>query len=280
MALESTTYINGLVATNPTGTDPKSQGDDHIRLVKSAIKNTLPNITGAVTATQDELNLLDGVTATTAELNKIDGYTGSNTELNYAKDLYDTGVTATEFDKLDGVTLALNLLNGMTGGVKDEDNMASNSASSLATQQSIKAYVDNNTPEARTPVVTAETQIFSTTSTTNMSFTKYSFAKSVTNNKDVGYFHIEASATRAPTGNISAIVKVANSSAGTAFVQAEAVGYSGSRDDAANTTRSESYAFLNLSEDPSNSSNWAVWISWSESNTTTREGRVAVCGYM
>lgn len=147
MALESTTYINGLVATNPTGTDPKSQGDDHIRLVKSAIKNTLPNITGAVTATQDELNLLDGVTATTAELNKIDGYTGSNTELNYAKDLYDTGVTATEFDKLDGVTLALSFLNGMTGGVKDEDNMTSNSASSLATQQSIKAYVDSQSPE-------------------------------------------------------------------------------------------------------------------------------------
>ena len=158
--------------------------------------------------------------------------------------------------------------------------MSSNSATALATQQSIKAYVDNNTPVARTPVVTAETQIFSTTSTTDMAFTKYSFAKTVTNNQDVGYFHIEASATRAPTSDSHAIVKVANSSAGTAFVQAEAVGYSGSRDDAANTTRSESYAFLNLSEDPSNSSNWAVWISWSESNTTTREGRVAVCGYM
>jgi len=63
MALESTTYINGLVATNPTGTDPKSQGDDHIRLVKSAIKNTFPNITGEVTATHTELNYTDGVTS-------------------------------------------------------------------------------------------------------------------------------------------------------------------------------------------------------------------------
>ena len=72
MALESTTYIDGLVATNPTGTDPRSQGDDHIRLVKSTIKATLPNLSGAVTSTHTELNLLDGVTATTAELNYND----------------------------------------------------------------------------------------------------------------------------------------------------------------------------------------------------------------
>jgi len=72
MALESTTYIDGLVTTNPTGTDPRSQGDDHIRLVKSTIKSTFPSLTGAVTSTHTELNLLDGVTATTAELNYND----------------------------------------------------------------------------------------------------------------------------------------------------------------------------------------------------------------
>ena len=72
MALESTTYIDGLVATNPTGTDARSQGDDHIRLVKSAIRTTFPNIAGAVTATHTELNLIDGYTGTTAELNYND----------------------------------------------------------------------------------------------------------------------------------------------------------------------------------------------------------------
>ena len=72
MALESTTYIDGLVATNPTGTDARSQGDDHIRLVKSAVRTTFPNIAGAVTATHTELNLIDGYTGTTAELNTLD----------------------------------------------------------------------------------------------------------------------------------------------------------------------------------------------------------------
>jgi hypothetical protein len=55
MALESTTYIDGLVSTNPTGTDPRSQGDDHIRLVKSSVKATFPALTGAVTSTHTEL---------------------------------------------------------------------------------------------------------------------------------------------------------------------------------------------------------------------------------
>lgn len=57
-----------------------------------------------LTATAAELNILDGVTATTAEINKLDGFTGDVNDLNYAKDLRATGVTAAEFDYLDGVT--------------------------------------------------------------------------------------------------------------------------------------------------------------------------------
>lgn len=56
MALETGTYISDLVATNPAAGDLKSQGDDHLRLVKSTVKATFPNVTGAVTGTQDKLN--------------------------------------------------------------------------------------------------------------------------------------------------------------------------------------------------------------------------------
>lgn len=56
MALETATYISDLVTTNPTSTDPKSQGDDHIRLVKSTLKTTFPNITGVVSVTHGDLN--------------------------------------------------------------------------------------------------------------------------------------------------------------------------------------------------------------------------------
>lgn len=57
MGLESGSFPSDLVSSNPQGADDKSQGDDHIRLIKNVIKTTFPNIDGAVTATQDELNL-------------------------------------------------------------------------------------------------------------------------------------------------------------------------------------------------------------------------------
>jgi len=63
MGLETGTYINSLNAANPLGTDAKSAGDDHIRLLKATIKATFPNITGALTATHTQLNFVTGVTS-------------------------------------------------------------------------------------------------------------------------------------------------------------------------------------------------------------------------
>ena len=82
MALESGTYINSLNASNPASTDGLAQADDHIRLLKSTIKSTLPNVTGAITPTHTELNVLDGVTASTSEINKLDGLTATTLQLN------------------------------------------------------------------------------------------------------------------------------------------------------------------------------------------------------
>jgi len=63
MGLETGTYISDLNESNPTVTDLRSEGDDHFRLIKSTVKATFPNITGAVTPTHDELNYVDGVTS-------------------------------------------------------------------------------------------------------------------------------------------------------------------------------------------------------------------------
>ena len=72
MGLESGTYIDSLNSSNPVAGDPVNEGDDHIRLLKSTVKATFPNVSGAVTATHTELNLIDGVTANTTELNYLD----------------------------------------------------------------------------------------------------------------------------------------------------------------------------------------------------------------
>ena len=56
MPLESALYISDLNVANPVSTDSVAQADDHIRLIKAAIKATFPNISGPVTASQSAIN--------------------------------------------------------------------------------------------------------------------------------------------------------------------------------------------------------------------------------
>lgn len=63
MGLETATYINELNASWPLGDDPIREADDHMRLIKSTLQNTFPNITGMVNANEGELNLLVGQTS-------------------------------------------------------------------------------------------------------------------------------------------------------------------------------------------------------------------------
>jgi hypothetical protein len=76
--------------------------------------------------------------------------TGSSQTMTFAID--STVATLTGSQTLTNKTLTSAVLNGTISGtsIKDEDNMASNSATHLATQQSIKAYVD--TQVATVPV--------------------------------------------------------------------------------------------------------------------------------
>ena len=84
MGLETGTYIDSLNSSNPTATDAVSEGDDHLRLIKSTVKATFPNLSNAVTSTHTELNLLDGVTANTTELNYVDVATLGTAEASKA----------------------------------------------------------------------------------------------------------------------------------------------------------------------------------------------------
>lgn len=58
MGLESVTYISDLNTSWPLGSDKIRQGDDHLRNIKLALKNTFPNLDAAVTATPETLNSL------------------------------------------------------------------------------------------------------------------------------------------------------------------------------------------------------------------------------
>ncbi len=115
---------------------------------------------GSAGISEAELEILDGATVTTTELNIIDGdtsatsttvadadrvvYNDAGTMKQVAVTDLDTYISATS-KTLTNKTLTSPVLNtGVSGtAVLDEDNMASDSATKLATQQSIKAYVDS-----------------------------------------------------------------------------------------------------------------------------------------
>ena len=144
MSLESFNFIDSLNASNPTTTDNVSEGDDHIRGIKSTLKTTFPSINAAITATDEEINLLDGVTATTAELNTLDGITATTAELNVVD-----GITATvaELNILDGVTSTaaeLNVLDGITSTVT-ELNYTDGVTSAIQTQLGTKLPLTGGT---------------------------------------------------------------------------------------------------------------------------------------
>ncbi len=63
MAVDSATTIAALNTALPTGADPKSEGDDNFRHIKTVIKAAFPNVAGAVSATDVELSRLAGVTS-------------------------------------------------------------------------------------------------------------------------------------------------------------------------------------------------------------------------
>jgi hypothetical protein len=68
MGLETATTISGLQSTNPTLLDPLSQGDDHLRLIKSVLKSQFPGVGGqgfasVITATEAQLNFVTGATS-------------------------------------------------------------------------------------------------------------------------------------------------------------------------------------------------------------------------
>ena len=106
------------------------------------------NLNGtALTVTGAELNLMDGGSSVgTTAVAGSDGIVTNDagTMRHTSVDTFDTYLSATT-KTLTNKTLTSAVLNGTISGtsIKDEDDMSSDSASHLATQQSIKAYVDS-----------------------------------------------------------------------------------------------------------------------------------------
>ena len=141
-------FVDGVTSNIQTQLDAKGTASTLSDLGVTATAAELNTLDG-ITSSTAELNLLDGVTATTAELNFVDGVTSNiQTQLDAkgtVSNLSDLSITATaaEINTLDGITATtaeLNILDGKT--FLDEDDMVSDSATGIPSQQSVKAYVD------------------------------------------------------------------------------------------------------------------------------------------
>ena len=65
MTVESASYISQLNTANPGASDNISEGDDHLRLIKTVLKTQFPNTgTAAVTQTSAQMNKLGFETGT------------------------------------------------------------------------------------------------------------------------------------------------------------------------------------------------------------------------
>ena len=147
MTIEIALYPNQLNATLPPQSDIVREGAGHLRLLKTVVKTTFPNLGGAWNATQTEANYIVGVTSPIqAQINSkgaIAGQTwtgghvfsGSAAVPTLAQGTNTTGAASTEFVQAEWATrlpnyttpitassTELNHLVGVTSGVQSQIN--------------------------------------------------------------------------------------------------------------------------------------------------------------
>jgi hypothetical protein len=172
MGIESGNYINNLNASYPLSSDNVSEGDDHLRLIKDVLKKTFPAGTSnsgpdqavqvviakatapTISGTADQstglvwLDTTNNVLKIRNQANDawitlaVDPENNNTVDINAGSiDGTPIGATSASTGKFSSVNIAGD--GATVTGIKDEDDMASDSATKLATQQSIKAYVDS-----------------------------------------------------------------------------------------------------------------------------------------
>ena len=148
MPLETPVFISDLVASNPPATDQKSEGAAHLRNIKSAIKTTFPNVTGAVNPTQAEFNHVTGVTSSLQ--------TQLNTKSPSVSPVFTTAATLPAATTIGTVTAdEISRLSGVSSAIQTQLNSKAATASPTftgtvtlpatglgATEATTKGYVD------------------------------------------------------------------------------------------------------------------------------------------
>ena len=145
------TYSSGEIGTNAIPNSQLANSSVTVGSTGIALGGTattiagLSSITSTAVVTDDSgFRIRDNSDNTKQLAFECSGISGSTTRTLTVQDVNGTISLIAATETLTNKTLTSAVLNSTISGtsIKDEDNMASNSASHLATQQSIKAYVD------------------------------------------------------------------------------------------------------------------------------------------
>lgn len=101
-------YIDDLDVNNPPATDPLSQVDDHLKLIKKAVQQSFPNISGAMTATHTVLNGVD------ARVTSLEGGSATAIKNNAGTPELTSGITVSEVKSLLSINDPAITTNGST----------------------------------------------------------------------------------------------------------------------------------------------------------------------
>jgi len=108
MSVESATYITQLSTANPAAGDPRSQGDDHLRLIKSVLTSSFPNVDGPLDASMIDYSASGSPSVSQTIKERLDNYTpegtgavprtqkGKNNDFISVKDFAATGDGVTD----------------------------------------------------------------------------------------------------------------------------------------------------------------------------------------
>jgi hypothetical protein len=185
MTLDTSTTVGGLEERYPESGDSRTEGDNHIRKIKEVLVADFAAILGPVTASHTELNYLDITTLGTGQASKALTADSSGDVDNSALTYTDLGtVTTVDINggTIDGATIATSTvaattltgatIDGPIGsvtpaavigttivandsldingtvvcvGTLDDGTMGTATATTLATSESIKTYIDSIT---------------------------------------------------------------------------------------------------------------------------------------
>lgn len=142
MSVETATYISDLNASYPASGDPKSEGDNHLRLLKSTVKATFPNVAGAVTPTHTQLNYVTGVTS--AIQTQLDAKAPTASPTFTGTPAVPTATLGTNTTQIASTAFVQAATSALSATIAASESAAATSASNAATQASNALTSANN----------------------------------------------------------------------------------------------------------------------------------------